>query len=42
VVEAEKRKAGSTEETAADGVDEVALAQLLKLKEIKISQKIVR
>ncbi|KAG0359073.1 hypothetical protein BG005_001381 [Podila minutissima] len=40
VVEAEKRKSGSTEETAADGVDEVALAQLLKLKEIKINQKI--
>ncbi|KAF9321477.1 hypothetical protein BG003_001599 [Podila horticola] len=40
VVEAEKRKTGSTEETSTDGVDEVALAQLLKLKEIKISQKI--
>ncbi|KFH72360.1 hypothetical protein MVEG_02651 [Podila verticillata NRRL 6337] len=41
IVEAEKKKAAaSTEETSADGIDEVAAAQLLKLKAVKISQKI--
>lgn len=43
IVEAEKKKAAaSTEETPTDGIDEVAAAQLLKLKAVKISQKIVR